>query len=629
MECGLDFSGLDNIKLPHVFWPLPHRFHTEFGTVNVYEGDFILPISLEVLDLSKPIRGVVKVDMLICDQSLCTPVQQTLPLNLAVGPRHENATQALQILNALSHVPSPENNTSIQIQDAEISGNDIPPTIRVRLTNPEEFSPSDLPELFMEIKDYFLDAPLVTLSSDQKTLMYSALVFSNENRIPSPIPNLVGKPIKLTVGLGKQGNSYGFETEITLHTQSLTVSFFASILLVAFFGGLILNIMPCVLPVLSLKVLAVMRQGGQDYKHIRHEFLATVLGIIFSFFILALVEISLKATGHALGWGVQFQQPIFVIGLVSILTIFAASLFGFFEFRLPYLFSSIGSMKPHQESLVGSFFEGSLVTILATPCTAPLVGTALAFSLSRGSFEIISVFSMMGLGLSFPFLLMALFPSLAAKLPRPGAWMIRVKSILGFLLILTAFWLLFVLKGQIGMNGTIIVASLMALVLIILSNAHLKSKGVKKLSWLLVGALITGSLALSSSQPTKLYPISKGGKLWQPFMPERIADYVKDNKIVFVNVTADWCLTCQINKYFSLNNQEVIEELRKDDVIAMEADWTNHNLTITAYLETFNQYGIPFYAVYGCRNRTGTFLEQILTPQKVIAALKAERCKMQ
>jgi suppressor for copper-sensitivity B len=626
----LNWDGLKNVKSAQVHWPIPHRFHTDFGMVNVYEGDFVLPISLEVLDLSKPVQGEVKADLLVCDKSLCVPVQQTLRLNLPPGAGEKNTAQALQILKALGQGPSPENNTVLKVEGAEISGNDIPPTIRVHLTKPDGFDPAQLPELFMEIDKYFLDAPLASLSNDHKTIVYSALVFPNENKIPSPIPNLVGKSIRLTVGLENQGKVFGFETKTILQTQSLTFSLYAGILLIAFLGGLILNIMPCVLPVLSLKVLSVMRQGGRDNKLVRREFMATVLGIIFSFLVLACVELFLKASGHALGWGVQFQQPVFVIGLVCMLTIFAASLFGFFEFRLPNFLSSIGGVKPHQESLAGSFLEGSLVTILATPCTAPLVGTALAFSLSRGSFEIISIFCTMGLGLAFPFLLLALYPSFAAKLPKPGAWMIRVKVTLGFLLILTSIWLLFVLKGQIGMNSTILVTTLMALVLILLSNAHFKIEKAKKLTWMLVSGLIIGSLFLSTlSRQTKPKLTLNEKTLWQPFHPDKIPEYVKANKIVFVNVTADWCLTCQVNKFFALKNASVIEELSKNDVITMEADWTNHNIEITSYLESFNQYGIPFYAVYGCKNRTGTFLGQILTPQIIIDAIKAERCENQ
>ena len=625
-----NWDGLSNIKSPVIYWPIPHRFPTEFGTVNVYEGDFILPVSLEVLDLSKPVQGDVKVDMLICDKSLCVPVQETLTFNLGVGPRQENKDDAMKILKAMSQVPSPQNNTSIHVESAEISGNDIPPTIRVRLSKLEGFDPSNLPVVFMEIQDYFLDAPLVKVSSDLQSVVYSALVFPNEYRLPSPIPNLVGKPLKLTIGLQNQGNVFGFETQATLQTQSLTLFLFVSILVLAFVGGLILNIMPCVLPVLSLKVLSVMRQGGRHYKHIRQEFMATVFGIIFSFLILALGEIVLKSAGLALGWGVQFQEPIFVIALVAILTIFSASLFGFFEFRLPYFLASIGGVHPQKDSLVGSFLEGTLVTILATPCTAPLVGTALAFSLSRGSLEIISVFCMMGLGLSFPFLIMALFPALASKLPKPGAWMIRVKVILGFLLILTVIWLLFVLKGQIGMQATFIIAALMLFALAILFNINVRSDGMKKVSWVMVSLLIVGSGAFTTFvHLEKADTVSMPDGLWQPFDPDKIAQHVQDNKVVFVNVTADWCLTCQVNKYFALQDLAVVEELKKSDVVAMEADWSNHNLRITAYLESFNQYGIPFYAVYGCKNRTGIFLGQVLTPKTVIEAIKAERCNIQ
>jgi suppressor for copper-sensitivity B len=623
----LDWTGVKNIKSAQIHWPIPRRFHTEFGTVNIYEGDCLLPISLEVKDLSEPIHGNVKVDMLICDKSLCVPIQKSIHINLSAGTGTKNTADSLWIQKALSQVPSQVNDTSIKIEDAEILGNDIPPTIRVSLSKTEGFSSANLPEVFMEMDGYFLDAPLFTLSKDHKSIIYSALIFPNENRIPAPISDLDGKPLKITVGFNKDGKNYGFEVEKVLHNQYITPGFLLGILLIAFLGGLILNIMPCVMPVLSLKVFSVVRQGGRDYKSIRQEFLATAMGIIFSFVVLALLELSLKMTGQALGWGVQFQQPIFIIALIVILIVFASSLFGLFEFRLPYFMSSLGGLKPHHESLIGSFLEGSLVTILATPCTAPFVGTALAFSLARGPLEIFMVFIMMGLGLSSPFLLLVFFPSLAAKLPKSGPWMIRVKYFMGFLLILTAIWLLYVLKGQVGMRGSIIVATLMTLILIIFSYSQLRSERVKNLSWILISALIGISLTVSLSKAPRKTSTADQHNLWQPFEPTRIAAYVKANKVVFVNVTADWCLTCQINKYFVLKNQAVLEELNRSDVITMEADWTNHDQVITSYLETFNQYGIPFYAVYGCRNRTGTFLGQVLTPQKVINAIRSERCR--
>jgi suppressor for copper-sensitivity B len=619
----LTWDGSQNIKSARLLWPLPHHVQTQLGVINAYEGDVVLPISVEIEDPAKPVHANCTVDMLVCDDSNCLPVMRSLTLNLPVGFGKDSA-EALKLRDALHKVPVAGNDSEIHIQKAEVIGaDDAPPTIQVLLSRQNgDFSEGSLPDVFLEITDYFVDAPTASPSKDHRSILYSAAVYRDANRVPTVLPGLAGATVKVTIGMQNRG----LEVETVLQPQSLSPAFFLSMLIVAFIGGLILNIMPCVLPVLSLKVLTLLRQGGRHQAHVRQEFMVTVLGIIFSFFVLALGGIALKASGHAIGWGIQFQEPAFVIGLITILTVFAANLFGFFEFRLPTFLSSVGGMTAHQGSLMGSFLEGSLVTLLATPCTAPFVGTALTFSLSRGSFEIISIFCAMGLGLAFPFLLIALFPSFAAKLPKPGNWMIRVKMGLGVLIMVTALWLLYVLMAGIRSSATL-VGLMMGLILFILWRVRLSSERNKRMAWISISALMAMGLMLPSWVHVSKEDVHfHEGDLWHPFEPERIPEYVKAGKVVIVNVTANWCLTCQANKYFALKNKAVLEALRSKDVVAMEADWTNHDPKITAYLKSFHQYGIPFYAVYGCRNPTGAFLGQVLTPQKVLDALKREQC---
>ncbi len=628
-EVKLTWEGSRNIKSARILWPLPHHISTQMGTVNAYEGDVILPLLVEVADLTQPIHASVQVDMLVCDESNCLPVVETLTLDLPVGPKVES-TEATLLHLALSKVPKQEllehtSSQPFQIQSVEIVGeNDRPPTLQVVLSKTvDTFSKDDLPDLFLEMKDLVIDSPRVSLSKDQKTVSYSAPIYPDTNRIPTQLPSLVGKSIMLTMGYQSQS----IEVEKVLSPQNSSLAVWGTMLLVAFIGGLILNIMPCVLPVLSLKVLSVLRHGGGHNATVRQEFLATVLGILFSFILLACSAIILKVSGHAIGWGVQFQEPYFLIGLIGILTLFSCNLFGFFEFRLPSFLSSLGGISPRREALLGSFLEGTLVTALATPCTAPFLGTALAFALSQGILEILIIFTMMGLGLASPFLLIAFFPKFATKLPKPGAWMVKVKYVFAFLLILTAIWLVYVLIAEIGKTGAYSVALLMLLLSLFLGKSRKKSEARKRVAWLGASLLITASFALPTFLPHlgEKHASQKNG-LWQSFEPDRIEDYVKAGKTVFVNVTADWCLTCQANKYFILKNQAVLEALHDKDIIVMEADWTNHDPKITAYLKTFNQYGIPFYAVYGCHTPKGEFLGQILTPQKVLDALKREKC---
>ena len=623
------WEGSQNIRFPKVSWPLPHRVPTQMGVVNAYRDDLVLPVSAEVIDPAKPVRVSLNVDMLICDEAACLPVMQTLSLDLPAGAAVKSA-QAPLLEEALKKVPprQPLGHTKLgyaRIKSVEVIGaEDAPPTIQVILHKKKgEFVPGDLPELFIELKDRFVDSPLVSLSDDHKSVIYSALVYPDNNKIPACLPDLIGQEVTLT--FERQGS--GIEVDQVLTAPRLSLAVWGGMLLVAFIGGLILNIMPCVLPVLSLKILSVLRQGGGHHATVRQEFLATVSGIIFSFLVLAMGTILLKMSGHAVGWGIQFQEPCFLIGLIGILTLFACNLLGFFEFRLPYFLSSLGRVSPHRESLLGSFLEGSLVTVLATPCTAPFVGTALAFALSRGSPEILSIFMAMGAGLATPFILIALFPSFAIKLPRPGMWMEKVQRALGVLILITALWLVYVLVAETGLPKALGVTCLMAAIFLLLKRGRFAPPAAKRLGWAGVTAAIVASFAIPSVFPSVRLPVyAHKGNLWQPFDPDRVEEYVKAGKTVFVTVTADWCLTCQANKYFVLNSQAVLSELQAKDVVAMEADWTNHDPKITSYLKSFKQYGIPFYAVYGCRNPLGSFLGQLLTPQKVIEGLRSEKC---
>lgn len=628
-EVKLNWEGSRNIKSAQILWPLPHHVSTPMGTVNAYEGDTIFPIRVEVIDPHQPVHASVQVDMLVCDESNCLPVMEMLTLDLPAGPKVESAEAAL-LHRTMDAVPKPvlsENQglNLFQVEKVEVTGvHDSPPLLQIVLSKTSgTFSEIDLPELFLEMKDFVVDSPDASLSKDQKSVLYSAPVYLDTNRKPTPLPDLVGKPLKLTMGYQGQNS----EIEKTLNPQNLRLGFWIGMLFIAFLGGLILNIMPCVLPVLSLKILSIMRHGGGHNAIVRQEFLATVLGILFSFILLACGAILLKASGHAVGWGVQFQEPYFLIVLIAVLTLFACNLFGFFEFRLPSFLSSLGSISSHRESLLGSFFEGCLVTILATPCTAPFLGTALAFALSQGNLEILTIFSIMGLGLAFPFLLMAFFPRLATMLPKPGAWMVKVKHFFGSLIVVTAIWLVYVLIAEIGQAGGYSIAILMLFLSLFLKKAKGRSEAQKNMAWFGASLLIIVSFLLPGIfSHFEHSPSSYKNGLWKPFEPDRIEGYVKAGKTVFINVTADWCLTCQANKYFVLKNKTVLKELRKENVILMEADWTNRSPRITSFLKSFKQYGIPFYGIYGCKTPKGRFLGQILTPQKVLHALEEEVC---
>jgi suppressor for copper-sensitivity B len=412
-----------------------------------------------------------------------------------------------------------------------------------------------------------------------------------------------------------------------------------AILGIALFGGLILNLMPCVLPVLSIKLLSVLGHGGADPRSVRQGFLASAAGIVASFLALATAALALRATGRAAGWGLQFQEPAFLVGMTFILVLFAANLWGRFEIRLPGALADFagtagaggGAAAP---SLSGHFLTGAFATLLATPCSAPFLGTAVGFALARGPFEIYAVFAALGLGLALPYLMVAAVPRLVTALPRPGAWMKTLKRVLALALVATALWLLAVLAAQSGL----VVAGLVLVMLVVAAAAlwPLPEAGrrMRFASWLSVVALavlavgaVTALSGLNLGSASKDAGAKGSGKasasLWRPFDRDAIDRVVAAGKIVFVDVTADWCVTCKVNKALVLDREPVASRLAQPGIVAMRADWTRPDAAIAEYLKSFGCYGIPFDAVYGPGRPEGIALPELLSERAVLEALAA------
>jgi suppressor for copper-sensitivity B len=379
--------------------------------------------------------------------------------------------------------------------------------------------------------------------------------------------------------------------------------------------------MPCVLPVLSLKLLGIVGHGGGERRAVRAAFIASAAGVLASFLVLAGLLIALRAGGVAIGWGIQFQQPLFLAAMVVVLTLFACNLLGWFEVPLPgWVGDLAGALpgEPGRHGLIGNFLTGALATLLATPCSAPFLGTAIGFALAGSAAEILAVFAAIAVGLALPYLLVAAWPGLATRLPRPGRWMVWLRGLLGLLLAGTAAWLLKVLLSEVGTAPVVLIALLMAALASLLWGhrrlpARLGPATAAAAVLLGLGALLAPAL-LAAPGPA---PRPAADALWQPFAPDRIAALVADGKVVFVDVTADWCITCQVNKKLVLDQPSVQERLAGGGTIAMRADWTSPSAAITRYLAGFGRYGIPFNAVYGPRAPQGVALPELLTPGAV------------
>lgn len=394
-----------------------------------------------------------------------------------------------------------------------------------------------------------------------------------------------------------------------------------TLLAIALLGGFILNFMPCVLPVLSLKVMSLIKQSKKNHMdHAKAGFFITGLGILFSFLLLALLTVLLKESGEAFGWGIHFQNPHFLLFVFLVLIAFSASLWGVFEIDLP---SGLGTwLITHEgKGKVKDFLSGMFATLLATPCSAPFVGTALSFALARNIADIFLVFLFLGLGFAFPYFLVAGLPSRLIRLPKPGLWMVWVQKILGIILTFTALWIGWILSFHVSLLvlGLCVVLSLLALSLFWIK--HHKKPELK--AWAFAMPIFLMAWGLPWILPHHHHSIpQKIVDYWRPFDPQAIPNLVKQGKIIFVDATAEWCVTCAVNKKLVLNSSEIEALLNQPNVIAMRADWTKQDPQITEFLQSHDRYGIPFNVVFGPQSPEGVVLPEILSINLVQEAFK-------
>ncbi|HLI63178.1 MAG TPA: thioredoxin family protein, partial [Terriglobales bacterium] len=491
-------------------------------------------------------------------------------------------------------------------------------SVRLASTGPAFSSP----DLFIEgLRKGSPKRPEITISPSEKVATL---------RVPiagEPAVAMAGKPLRVTIVDGARAA----ETEVTptlgrLPPLATDASRFA-ILGLALLGGLVLNLMPCVLPVLSFKLVAVAGYAGAERRVARFGLLATAAGVMVSFGILAAALIVLKAADAAIGWGIQFQQPWFLAGMALGTTVFAASLWGWVPFFLPTGIASAVASPRGRGRLMNAFLTGGFATLLAASCSAPLVGTAIGFALARGPADIALVFGALGLGMAAPFLAIAGFPRLVAYLPRPGRWMIWLERVLGLALLGTAVWLLSVLALEAGGRIALVTGTALALLLSVLvwrrrSQRHEFLRRLLDIMAIGLGAVIVLAPSLRGDAVSlEIVSAQTAAGRWQPFDEGAIRQMVAAGRTVFVHVTAAWCLTCKANELAVLDRSPVADRLHDPRLVAMRADWTRADPRITTYLQSFGRYGVPLDVVYGPGAPQGIPLPELLTSGAVMNAL--------
>jgi suppressor for copper-sensitivity B len=620
----LDWQGSTNLKTAEIAWPVPHRFSVLGIETAGYKDQVVLPITATLDRPGAALSLRAAVDYLICSE-VCVPGAATVALDLPAGTGAP-AAEAQLIERHAARVPGP--GRGITVDEAVVEDGPEGPVIAVAL---HATPPLSAPDLFVEgpLSVGGVDAgrgivsgpaTVAMAAGGERAVLRAPLIQSFDGATP---------PLTLTIADGQRGAEVTrtlapgrLETTIAPSPPALPL---AAVLALAVLGGLVLNLMPCVLPVLSLKVLAVMGHGGAARRSARAAFLASSAGIVAAFLVLAVVLAALKAGGAAVGWGIQFQQPWFLTAMVVLLTLFAANLWGVFEVSLPGWIGGAGGALGQPHSLPGHFAAGAFATVLATPCSAPFLGTAVGFALAGGPADILAVFLALGLGMALPYLAIAAVPAMATRLPRPGPWMIRLKQVLGLALAGTAVWLILVLAVQVGTRGALLLAVPMIAGIGLLGlRKGLTGRRRATVSVAVAALLVAGGLAPLASAPARptLGPAASTAAGWRPFDEALLASLVADGRVVFVDVTADWCITCKVNKAAVLDREPVAAALAAPQVSTLRADWTRPDDGIAAYLARFGRYGIPFNAVYGPGAPRGLPLPELLTDAAVLDALR-------
>jgi thiol:disulfide interchange protein/DsbC/DsbD-like thiol-disulfide interchange protein len=403
-------------------------------------------------------------------------------------------------------------------------------------------------------------------------------------------------------------------------------------LLFGFLGGLILNLMPCVLPVISLKIFGFVQQAGQSRQKIFRSGIAFTFGIFAWFIALAVLLIALKGAGRDVTWGgFQFTNPYFVLTLSVIVLVFALNLFGVFEVSLPQSVTRNLLSTSERKDLLGSFFQGVFATVLATPCTAPFLGTALGFAFTQSAVIILAMFIAIAAGMSAPYLLLSAQPAWLRFLPRPGPWMVHVKQFMGFLLLATLLFLLYVLGAQRGLEGAIWASCFLLVISVAcwMKGAFVvpSASAVKRIVVLLLMLLLViGSGVYFIGDKFQSAKIASADSQirgdWQPFTPERLQTELEQGRTVFVDFTAAWCLTCKFNEASVLEAQDVREAFQRHGIVKLKADWTNGDPVITKLLQQFGRPGVPLYVLYPAKNEEPIVFPEVLTKGMILDKLE-------
>ena len=635
-------------------WPAPYVIKDKTGAItgNGFENDTFLPVTLTPpADLAPGTKVTLKAsaEWLMCedvcmpgnaDVTLTLPVAATAAPDAALGSRLSAVVAGLPRADAAWKVSATRDAKAITLKVAPVgptAGKTAAPA-DLRFFADDNLVAYELPQTITPdgAGGYVLT---LSISPDApKDATKLAGVLTNEKgwladgslrglRIDLPFAAAPTVSAAAPAASGSQPSALSSPSSVPAPAAPVSL---ISTLFLALVGGLILNLMPCVFPVLGIKILGFVNQAGQDKKKVILHGLVFALGVLLSFWSLAAVLAVLRAGGDQLGWGFQLQSPLFVYGLAAVMLIFAMNMSGVFEFGLSA--TGVGSDLQSKSGFAGSFFTGVLATVVATPCSAPFLAPALGAALTLSTPASFAVFTAIAVGLAGPYLLLSIFPAAVKILPRPGAWMETFKQFMAFPLYATVAYLAWVLAGQTTENG-----SLMALFGLVLIALGVWFYGRYNLPGTKPGKVrfgtVTGALVLAlgvwtgwpENTEAKTAAAQAAGApevVWEKWSPAAVEKLRAEGRMIYVDFTARWCATCQTNKKIVFASDEVLRQFAAKKIVTLRADWTNKDPAITAELAKYQRSAVPFNVLWKPGKPEPLLLPELLTPGIVLDAIK-------
>lgn len=636
LATSIEWNLPEGFTVSPIYWPVPEK-SVEEGIVSfTYKNEVLLLTQITPslnLDLNKPITLSANVAWLACKES-CIPGEAKLELTLPAKDSTPDFNAHWHPIFEKTRNDLPQTLTNWKV-DANIDNG-----LYGLLIQPQDSEkPLKLPksiQFFSYNSDLKLDEPQKLQELPNNSYFLSLPL---ANGLPEHLEGILinpkgwppeGKVIALAIDIkGHKDNPIVTQNEATGSTTSLVRA-----LLFAFFGGLILNLMPCVFPILGLKVMGFINYAGKSPWKARMHGLIFTLGILLSFWALSGLLLILRASGEHLGWGFQLQSPFFITFLCFLLLLLALNFLGTFEVGTSFI--SLGNKLNNKSGYTGTFSSGVLATVLATPCSAPFLGTAIGYTLAQPPIFSLIIFTAMAIGMSAPYLLLAIAPNLLKYLPRPGAWMETFKQAMAFPLFATVIWLLWVFGHQThhdaltGLLFGLLLASIAAWIYGKFATFSASRKVKHSAQLISILFLVSGAILGYTSAKVDpnfpeagLPPLKAGNLAWEKFSPEHLESLRADGRAVYIDFTAAWCVNCQINKKNVFSSEKVIEKFKEKNVALLLADWTRKNPEITKALQSYGRGAVPTNVYYPAgKDSEPIVLPELLTPNIVLEALK-------